>query len=94
MKFLQNEFQSFQKIIHDNGFATSDFSFVKKRGRLFVHQVNRLDAFCFYRKKETKLNEQLQFEDTVLYFLDSQNKIKVDTWDEVFAAFEKWLKKA
>lgn len=91
MKFLKKEFNSLREIIKSNGQDPDDFHHVKKRGHLYVHKDAREDTFCFFRKKETKLVEG-QFVDSVTYFLDPRNKIAVESWDEVLAAFERWLK--
>ena len=91
MKFLQREFKDFQKVIKDQGLDPDQFHHIKKRGHLYVQQEGREDMFCFFRKKETILNDQLQWEDKVTYFLDPKNKIQVDCWEEVMQAFEKWL---
>lgn len=94
MKFLKQEYDSFQEVIADNGMSSDQFSHVKKRGHLYVQQEGREDAFCFFRKKETVLNDQLEFEDRVIYYLNAQNKVSCESWEEVLVAFDKWLKKA
>lgn len=92
MKFLQKEHKDFQLLIEKVGKDPANFHQRKKRGHLYVQEEGREDEFCFFRKKETKLNDQLQWEDQTTYFLDPQNKVQVDSWDEVLLAFESWLK--
>lgn len=94
MKFLKPEYDSFQKVIAENGLSSDEFTHVKKRGHLYVHQSGREDAFCFFRKKETILNDQLQFVDSIWYYLDAQNNVRCESWEEVVVAFEKWIKRA
>lgn len=94
MKFLKQEYDSFQEVIATNGLSSDQFNHVKKRGHLYVHQEGREDTFCFFRKKETVLNDQLEFEDSITYYLDAQNKVSCESLEEVLIAFDKWLKKA
>ena len=91
MKFLKREYDDFKKLILENGLDPDHFHHIKKRGHLYVQQEGREDTFCFFRKKETTLNEQLQWEDKVTYFLDPKNTIQVDQWNEVLEAFKIWL---
>lgn len=91
MKFLKREFDALQEVIIDQGFNPKEFHQVKKRGHLYVQQDGRADDFCFFRKKETVLNTELQWEDKITYFLDPKNQIQVDTWEEVLDAFKRWL---
>ena len=92
MKFLKSEFDAFQNVIKKNGLNPAEFHQLKKKGHLYVEQEGRKDLFSFFRKKETILNDQLKWEDKVVYYLDPKKKTQVDSWDEVLIAFENWLK--
>ena len=92
MKFLKKEYDSFQKEIKSAGFDSGKFHQIKKRGHLYVQKEGRDDIFCFFRKKETFLNDQLQWEEKIIYYLDPKNKIQVDSWEEVLQAFRAWLR--
>ena len=91
MKFLKSEYDSLKSEIESAGCDYSDFSFVKKRGTLNVSQKGKEESFAFFRKKETLLNDQMQFVDTVTYFIGAKKDLSVDSWDEVLKHFRDFL---
>lgn len=91
MKFLKQEYDDLQHIIKSKNLDPSTFKQTKKRGHLYIEQDGRKDQFCFFRKKETILNDHLQWEEKVKYYLDSKNKMAVNSWEAVLQHFSKWL---
>ncbi|MBD3638003.1 MAG: hypothetical protein HUJ25_11665 [Crocinitomicaceae bacterium] len=94
MKFLKSEYDDLQAVIKQNNCDPKVFHQVKRKGHLYIHQDGREDAFCFFRKKETVLNAQHQWEDKTTYFIGPKNSISCECWEEVVKAFENWLKKS
>ncbi|MBN4071430.1 hypothetical protein JYT72_02850 [Crocinitomix catalasitica] len=91
MKFLKSEYDSVKNLIDEKGHDYSEFSFVKKRGTLNIIWAQKEEPFKFYRKKETVINENMQFEEKLTYFLGAQKEIAVDSWEEVLVRFSKYL---
>jgi len=91
MKFLKHEYDSIKEIINKAGLEYSKFSFVKKRGMLNINFEDRADSFCFFRKKETILNDQMKFEDKITYFVGPKKEHKLSNWDDVLGKFQNWL---
>ncbi|MEL6194794.1 MAG: hypothetical protein AAFR66_22225, partial [Bacteroidota bacterium] len=68
------------------------FSFFKKRGLLHIQSQDKKYTFTFFRKKETILNAQKQWEKKETYFLSLPSKGNEPiSWEEVISTFEKWL---
>ena len=94
MKFLKSEYDSLKLIIESSGLNYADFSFVKKRGVLNVIWTESESPFSFYRKKETVINEQMQFEEKVRYFVGPKKEKVLENWEQVLAHFKEFLKQA
>lgn len=92
MKFLKSEYDAFRRIIEETGHAYDKFSFVKKRGKLNVKQKDWSNEFVFFRKKESILNENQQFEDKITYILGNNDELILSTWEDVESEFKKWLR--
>jgi len=93
MKFLVKEHTAFKTAIEEKGLRIDDFSFVKKRGKLHVNYKKESNPFVFYRKKETQLNDNLQWSEQISYFIFLPQKAgPLNNWDEVVKAFQGWLK--
>ena len=94
MKFLAKEYRPIQESLEKMGFSMNDFQFVKKRGKLHIffgsHENN---AFVFYRKSETVLDENKQWQKLTVYIQYSPIPERVYTdWKQVLANFEGWLR--
>jgi len=92
MKFLQFEYKSLVSSIEELGFQESDFSFVKKRGKLNVNHISSDATFYFFRKTEMVLNTQRQWEKKLEYkFGAGEEDIFSEEWDAVLNYFKNWL---
>ncbi len=91
MKFLKGEYDSIKNLVEEKGYKYSEFSFVKKRGMLNVIWTQKEEPFRFYRKKETVINENMQFEEKLTYFLGPKKEIAVNNWEEVLIKFGEFL---
>jgi len=92
MKFLVKEHKSIVNVFDEFNIPSTEYSFRKKGGQLFIDVNGKDDSFCFYRKKESSLNEQLQFEDKLTYYLGLKKDIEVDNWEEVLSHLKTWIK--
>jgi len=91
MKFLKSEYNSIKELIETGEHDYSKFSFVKKKGCLNVIWEGKNEPFIFFRKKETVLNDNMQFEDRLTYFLGPKKEIEVSNWEEVLRYFKAFL---
>lgn len=92
MKFLKSEYDQFIVAIKKHEFHENDFTFTKKRGMLYVeHQLTKA-TFCFFRKKESSLNSNLQFEDKITYYVGPKKEKLIESWELLMNQFDSWLK--
>jgi predicted nucleotide-binding protein (sugar kinase/HSP70/actin superfamily) len=93
VKFLVTEYKTMQKAMEAEGFDPALFSNVKKKGRLNIHYKGGVATFTFFRKKETKLDDNMKWIETKTYTLDfsGQQKVVYD-WEAVLVEFSGWLK--
>jgi len=91
MKFLPEEHTAVSEALATSGIPRDSFSFVKKKGYLHIlHQGGH--EFVFFRKKETKLNEHLQWVDLTNYYLvEGRKKTLLPSWEAVMVEFRQWL---
>jgi len=82
MRFLQSEYKPIIQAIEAAGLEESDFSFVKKRGKLHINHLAKNRSFHFFRKTETVLNSNLQWEKSVFYKYgkDKGDMTPVENW--------------
>ena len=92
MKFHIKEHKDFESVLAKNGFTKNDYSFSKKRGFLSINVKTKPEAFIYYRKKESRLDEKGQFTDVITYYLNKDKSISFETWEEVLEAFDRFLK--
>ncbi|MEL6256159.1 MAG: hypothetical protein AAFR87_29410, partial [Bacteroidota bacterium] len=80
------------QLIDKKGLDPKNFSFSKKRGVLHITHPAKEVAFTFYRKKQTRLNTDKQWEDLESYYFNLPHRgAKEISWDEVCKAFVDWL---
>ena len=91
MKFLVKEHKSIVRLFDELSIPSTDYSFRKKGGQLFIDMKGKDDSFCFYRKKESALNKQLQFEDKITYHLGRKKDIQFDKWEDVLTELKAWM---
>lgn len=92
MKFLESEHKAIKAAIEASPLPYEAFTFVKRRGRLHIQFGKQQPVFTFHRKKETKLNDQLKWDETTTYELGmAANRQTVTTWEDVMEAFSSWL---
>lgn len=76
------------------GYDQNDFSYVKRKGRIFIQTSNTEIQFGYLRKKYTHLNpESRQWEHGSFYKIQC-NEVKefeVGDWSEVMTQFQQWL---
>ena len=90
MRLKITEHKQLMKIAEANGFNQEDFEIVKKRGLVYIHLPDR-EPFTFYRKKETTLDENLQWKDVETYYKTTAVKKETPlTWADVKSNFEQW----
>lgn len=90
MRFLPNEHRDILAILERSGMNPGAVLFVKRRGRLHVEMPGRSDAFAFFRKKSTKLDNAGKWQERVDYFIGHDKDEPCD-WQDVVRAFEQWL---
>ncbi len=75
-------------------FDQSDFSYVKRRGRIYVHTSKSEMQFGYLRKKFTRINsETKQWEHGSSYKvqINTAKEIDAEDWSHVLMHFEQWL---
>jgi hypothetical protein len=93
LKFLPEEHKSISVVLKSKGYGETDYSFTKKQGLLFLEIKDQATPFCYYRKKESRLNANLKFEDVINYYVGKKKDVVVDNWEAVLEALEKHLAK-
>ena len=91
MKFLSKESNFFKESISKEGLPLESFSFIKKRGSLYIDFLKREAPFIFHRKKYTEINGQGKWQDRVEYFVGKEKNDSI-VWKQVQQKFELWLK--
>ncbi|MEM7512128.1 MAG: hypothetical protein AAF388_14435 [Bacteroidota bacterium] len=92
MRVKQSEYKAFVEKMIQQGRDPEAFSFFKKRGLLHIQSQDKQHTFTFFRKKETILNDQKQWEKKETYFLSLPSKATESlSWEEVMVNFEAWL---
>lgn len=91
MKFLPAEYASIITLVKSKGYSEDDFSFIKKKGMLYVEHPNAKTPFCFFRKTTSNLNSQGKFEDITSYYIGAKKEQMVETWQDVLDALEDYL---
>ena len=90
MKFRQSEYDSIKALIEACDLDYSEFSFVKKRGKLHIHWSKKEDPFVFYRTVGTTI-EGGQFVEKTEYLIGPKKEIKRDSWEEVLSEIKIFL---
>ncbi len=91
MKFLKTEYDSIKSKIDASQYEYADFTFVKRKGRLYVQYKKLEPTFSFFRKKETRLEGNKFIERKLFDLYTDQPKGTVESWEEVLMCFEQWL---
>jgi len=93
MRFLQTEYKSIIQTITKAGLTEAHFSFVKKKGHLYINHLESNTHFYFFRKTATILNADKQWEKSKSYkFGIGKNEEVSENWEDVLKAFQLWLK--
>ena len=90
MKFLKEEHKSIAGLFNELNIDKSAYQFRKKGGMLLIDMEGKEVPFYFFRKTESHLNSDLQFEDKVTYYIGVKKGTSVDSWDEVLKAKKDW----
>lgn len=90
MRFLPSEHAAITTALRAHGIDPAVVLFVKRRGRLHVEVPGRPDAFAFFRKNSTCLDEHGKWQERVDYFIGT-DKADPRDWAAVMAAFTAWL---
>ncbi|MEM8897644.1 MAG: hypothetical protein AAGC85_06045 [Bacteroidota bacterium] len=92
MRVKQSEYKAFIEKMIQKGMDPEGFVFFKKRGLLHIQSQDKAHTFSFFRKKETILNAQRQWEKKETYFLSLPSKTTESiSWEKVMSTFETWL---
>ena len=93
MKFLTTEYKAVRSLIEASRLKYEDFTFVKKRGKLHMLYKGEVQL-AFYRKTETRLNEQRQWERlTTFTVYRGKDAETFKSWNDVLKAFEEAIRK-
>ncbi|UTW63172.1 hypothetical protein KFE98_03175 [bacterium SCSIO 12741] len=93
MRVLQKESKDLKQLIREAGFEEGDFEWIKRRGKLHLVHSKSKSSKAYFRRNETRLNDQLQWEKVVLYFLWENGKLQpMEDWDQLLDAYRNWLK--
>lgn len=90
MRFLRHEHADITTTLREHGIHPAQVLFVKRRGRLHVEVPGRPNAFVFFRKKSTRIDEEHAWEQRTDWFVGAKNEVPVD-WRDVMSAFRSWL---
>ena len=83
------------KLMEKHGFHQDQFSYVKKRGRIYVKTGDPSILFGYLRKKHTHLNpvtKQWEHGSSFKVQVNNTKEVEKNTWDEVLVEFENWLR--
>lgn len=92
MRFLPNEHADVTAALNEHGIDLAAVLFVKRRGRLHVEVPGRSEAFAFFRKKSTRLDEHGRWQERIEYFIGLGKKDPCD-WSAVISALREWLER-
>jgi len=71
----------------------NQFTFSKKSGWLFIKFISSNEIFSYHRKTTTILNDNLQWEKSIQYYIKEENvKVECSTFEGVIERFSHWLK--
>ncbi len=90
MKFLKAEYDSIKTIIADLDLNHVDFSFVKKKGTVYIEHNSGV-SFSYFRKKETTLNNNHQWEEKTFFLINNDKKTEIQTWGNLLILLKEWL---
>ena len=92
MRLKKEEHKKLLQLIEEKGGNPREFSFSKKRGVLHVSHPEKEKDFTFYRKKQTRLNQDKQWEDHEAYYFNLPHRGAEEvSWDLVCTAFLDWV---
>lgn len=94
MRFLQSEYKSIVATLLANSHSEDEFSFTKKRGKLWITHLASNNQFFFFRNTTTILNADRQWEKKSEYkFGEKKEEFDAEDFDTVLSVFKNWLKK-
>ena len=94
MKFYTSHQIALYSSIVDHGFAKTDFSFTKKKGRIIANHNSSEATFAFIERRESKLDVQkMRVLDKFSYELviNERDKEIAASWEELLMQFNEWL---
>ena len=91
MKFLVHEHKSVKAAIAAAGLTYTDFTFVKRRGRLYITYQKNGPVFSMYRKSETVLDANNQWVKLLEYTVYEPAEASFTSWEGVEKTFAEWL---
>ena len=94
MKFLETHRKGILTLIKKAGFKENDFTFIKRRGRIYTVHSESQCKFGYLRVKETVINPSTKDWEHTSYYRIQQNDEKertIGSWKEVSEMFNKWL---
>ncbi len=76
------------------GLDQKEFSYIKRKGRIFIQSTNPEIQFGYLRKKITHLNpftKQWEYGSFYKLQINANHEIEVNDWSQVKNHFEQWL---
>ncbi len=95
MKFEEEHRKEILACLSQNGFIKTQFSFRKKKGRIFIHIDDRMEWFSFFKKSSFFIDpDSLKRVDIGFFEIQTTATamLKLNLWADVIREFNKWLK--
>ncbi len=97
MKLLKTHQQNLYDAFAKHGFVKDDFSFVKRRGRIFIIHEASKHHLAYLRKKETNLDpDSKQWVHNTSFVLEMSvgpSKQLIPNWEGVLSELDQWLQR-
>ena len=94
MKFLEAYRKDIISILVSHNLSSNEFSFKKKKGRIFILLNQKDKWFSFYKKEDFFIDPETKKREDIGYFelkTTNSSTIKVNLWEEVIKKLHLWL---
>ncbi len=95
MKLTKTYYDQIIKQINCTSLSVEDFSFVKKKGWVYVKYIDNAIYFSFFRKKIVNIsNDHHQWEKQDIFKVkttSTQKAVEASSWSHVLQLFASWL---
>jgi len=95
LKFYTHHRQDLLQAFTDNGLDKSQFSFIKRRGRIITQHNNSKSTFSYLARNETTVDENSkEWIEITSYEIKKgkESTQRIENWQTVLQHFDQWLK--